>query len=163
MGRIFSTKSTASEFLNYDENENCYSAQSVNSGYSDADKVHAFEPDSTYYNYCEFAKSPDRSSSERYGYSESQIQARFAMSSISEITYRIIPNPNNGVFSVITPDASQLEVIVHDSKGAIVYQGNLVPANNSCLIDLKTAPAGLFNCSIISEGGRQSFRFIISK
>jgi hypothetical protein len=122
--------------------------------------LHAFEPDSNYYNYCEYAKRPDRESSERTSnLQQSQSKAKFNEHS----EYKIIPNPNNGLFSLYCPDNSGLLIQIYDNTGIKVFEINSKPSQSVVEFNLGTCANGVYNLTITTEISRQNIRFTITK
>jgi hypothetical protein len=123
--------------------------------------LHAFEPDSSYYNYCEFAKKPDRESSERNSNAQQNQVKENAIS--SNLEYKVIPNPNNGSFSLLCPDDSNITIIIYDSKGGKVYELVAKPSQSIVNIDLDNSASGIYNMIITAEKIRNSIKFAITK
>jgi hypothetical protein len=123
--------------------------------------LHAFEPDSAYYNSCEFAKKPDRESSERFPQEQEFIKQEKGMNKISD--YRLIPNPNNGLFSLFCPDDSIITLSVYDSKGRNLFEQIDSPNHAIITINMSNFSNGIYNLIITSGKNRHNLKFVISK
>lgn len=123
--------------------------------------LHAFEPDSNYYNYCEFAKRPDRESSER----NSNMQENNTKENLSFINldYKVIPNPNNGEFSILCPDNSNINLKIYDNKGAKIFDQAARPNQNVITINLNNLSPGIYNLVIINAITIKNIKFAITK
>ena len=121
---------------------------------------HAFEPDSTYYNYCEFAKNPNRESSERRTQEQDKTKHLSKNNGITD--YKLIPNPNNGIFSLYCPVDSNVKLVVYDSKGQIVLQQFTKPNKSVISFDISSSANGMYQILISGPMGISTLRFIIS-
>jgi hypothetical protein len=123
--------------------------------------LHAFEPDSNYYNYCEFAKRPDRETSERFAQEQENIKQQNNISKISG--YKLIPNPNNGLFSLFCSEDLAITLKVYDSKGRNVFEQFASPNQGVLNINLTHFSNGIYNMVITNEKNNVNLRFIILK
>jgi hypothetical protein len=122
--------------------------------------LNAFEPDSTFYNYCEYAKKPDRASSERNSLSQNQVKDNTINTNFE---YKVIPNPNNGTFSLLCPDNSNIMVKIYDSKGAKVFEQSANPSQHILNIDIDNSSHGIYNLLITTESKNYSIKFAVTK
>jgi hypothetical protein len=75
-------------------------------------------------------------------------------------TLEIMPNPNDGLFS-ITSNIINAQLEITNLQGAIVYQENLLQVVNN--IDLQTIPAGMYFVKLNHSTGSISKKIIIKK
>lgn len=124
--------------------------------------LHAFEPHNNYYNYCEFAKRPNRTSSDRHSNVEQNQAIDNPVSDANlNMSYKVIPNPNNGTFSLLCPDNSNISLTIYDNKGTKVYDHFIKPSQSVLNIDLGNTSKGLYNLVITTEKTRQNIKFAI--
>jgi hypothetical protein len=121
--------------------------------------LHRFEPDSNYYNYCEFAKRPDRPTSERN--SVNQNSKTFGKNSNIIMAYKLMPNPNNGAFQILCPNNDEIFLCIYDGKGNIILENKTIPNNNIVNIKLGKVSTGLYNLIINSGNSIISFKVSI--
>ncbi len=82
----------------------------------------------------------------------------------NEIQFTIFPNPNQGVFEILLPEAIQnAEYQVQDVNGKIYYHEQLLNPVSSLNFDLKGLPAGMYSIRIIQAGSTSNRKFIITK
>jgi hypothetical protein len=110
--------------------------------------LHAFEPERDYMNSCEFAKNPQRKSSERHAINNN-MQQDFTSENYS--TYQIVPNPNNGKFNLRCPDNEQFSYTIYDSKGSIINKGNAKSLGYIFSMDLPNLSNGIYNLIITNS------------
>lgn len=75
------------------------------------------------------------------------------------INFNLYPNPNNGVFNLVTESNSQVmgQLIIYDTKGQLLYQESLLieEGKKSMNIDLSSISKGLYFVKV--QAGTQSF------
>lgn len=123
--------------------------------------LHAFEPDSTYYNYCEFAKKPDRESAERKAKESKRIDQPNTINIPTEFV--LIPNPNNGTFKLICSEEENIHLLIFDGKGGQIFEQEVVSRNKVVDIDVSNHSPGIYNLTVISSSERKNIRFVINK
>jgi len=111
--------------------------------------LHAFEPDSNYYNYCEFAKRTDRTSNER----NSNIQQNQYNENtfVNNMQYNVIPNPNNGTFELLTSSNNPITCEISDMAGRIITNGYYKPVGNMVLFSLGNLTKGMYHLKVIDN------------
>jgi hypothetical protein len=77
------------------------------------------------------------------------------------MSYKVIPNPNNGTFSLLCPDNSNISLAIYDNKGTKVYDHFIKPSQSVLNIDLGNTSKGLYNLVITTEKTRQNIKFAI--
>ena len=143
-------------------NRKAHSVNSVNPGYSDSDNLHAFEPDGTYYNYCEFAKRPDRTSSERMAQGENDMFNKHGIENIDgAMDFKLIPNPNDGRFVLHCTDNGALDIRILDSMGREVHRMQCVPVGKQLSFNLDGLAKGIYFLSVRHANGLRTIRFSI--
>ena len=126
--------------------------------------LHSFDPVKDYYNYCEFAKSPYRESSDRHSNNQqNQVIDKPVSVSNTNGVYKVIPNPNNGIFSLTCPNNSNINIKIYDSKGAKVYEQSAMPNQHVVYIDLSSSLQGIYNMAITSNNDYFNIKFAITK
>jgi hypothetical protein len=120
--------------------------------------LHAFEPDSAYYNYCEFVKRPDRESSDR----NENMQMRSENIGNKNENFQLYPNPNNGKFNLVTSTNNEFYVLVCDVFGSSVIQMTTKATNGHLSIDMTQYSKGVYNIIIIDDNCIHNIRFTIS-
>jgi hypothetical protein len=124
--------------------------------------LHAFEPDITYYNCCEFAKPPDRTSSERMAQNESELLKKQALEYASaSLDYKLVPNPNDGRFILHCTDNSALDIRILDNMGREVHRMYGMPVENQLHFNLDSMAKGIYLLSIRDANGLKTIRFSI--
>jgi|688.fasta_scaffold430967_2 hypothetical protein len=124
--------------------------------------VHAFEPDSNYYNYCEFAKRPDRTSSERMAQEENnKFNTQSTVNIDDEMDFKLIPNPNDGRFVLHCTDIVPLDIHIMDNMGREVHSMYGVPVENQIIFNLEGLAKGIYLLSIHYANDRKTIRFSI--
>jgi hypothetical protein len=122
--------------------------------------LHAFEPENTYYNYCEFAKPPDRTSSERMAQNESELLKKQALEYASvSLNYKLVPNPNDGRFILHCTANSALDIHILDNMGREVHRMHGVPVENQLHFNLDGMAKGIYLLSIRDANGLKTIRF----
>jgi hypothetical protein len=119
--------------------------------------LHGIEPDSNYYNYCEFVKKPDRESSERNANEHLARENTFR----NNLDYILMPNPNNGAFQIWCPDNKPVAYSIYDSKGNKVVENIAYPTSNIISIRLNDVSSGLYNVVIATSSKRISFKMSV--
>ena len=119
-----------------------------------------FEPDVNYYNPCEFSKRPNRENSERLSKEVSGQNSVLFPQRMNN--GKLVPNPNNGQFSVICPVDLLFNLAVYDSKGQRVIEQSTMPVNGTIHVDMTGFSPGIYNMILTGEVNRESFKFIIS-
>ena len=121
--------------------------------------LHSVEPEKDYVNYCEIAKKPERTSSERRAKNNTK-ELGFMVESYT--AYQIVPNPNNGNFTLQCPNNQGFSYSVYDAKGSIVNNGKEAPNANSVSLNLSNLSKGLYNLVITNDyNERVSLKFNI--
>lgn len=123
--------------------------------------LHHFEPEVNYYHYCEFAKRPDRQNSERLSKNQENSKEPDKTGGITE--YKLFPNPNNGLFSLFCPNQSATNLVVYNSQGQSVMEGDMVPHKGLINIDMSGFSQGIYTLRFSAENQMGSIRFVISK
>jgi hypothetical protein len=123
--------------------------------------LHQFEPDSNYYNYCEFSKRPDRQSNARTE-SENKNEKNSA-SNNAKISYNIVPNPNNGSFMLNCPNDEQVELKLINSSGQIIEVGRYKPMNGVINLQFMGAPQGVYFLKIQSANSVEIIKLILQQ
>jgi hypothetical protein len=123
--------------------------------------LHQFEPDSNYYNYCEFSKRPDRQSNARTE-SENKTEKNSA-SNNAKISYNIVPNPNNGSFMLNCPNDEQVELKLINSSGQIIEVGRYKPMNGVINLQFMGAPQGVYFLKIQSANSVEIIKLILQQ
>jgi len=77
--------------------------------------------------------------------------------------FKVFPNPNNGTFSLLCPDNSNISLAIYDNKGTNVYDHFIKPSQSILNIDLGNSPKGLYNLVITTENTRQNIKIAILK
>jgi hypothetical protein len=60
----------------------------------------------------------------------------------TESDLKIYPNPNNGIFSLLSPDGNQKSVIIYDMMGKVVYTSET--SSEEITIDISDEPKGVY-------------------
>ena len=110
--------------------------------------LHSFDPVKDYYNYCEFAKNPRRSSNERLSgnHENLQIESDYRTNEpFINSGYKIIPNPNDGTFRLYCNSNELIKCELYDISGRIVESGNYKPSANAVLFHLDYLPKGIYH------------------
>jgi hypothetical protein len=124
--------------------------------------LHAFEPDSTYYNYCEFAKRPDRTTSERIAQEENNKFNKHEIENIEgAMDFKLIPNPNDGRFVLHCTDIGPFDIHIMDNMGRVVHRMNGMPVENQINFNLDGWAKGIYLLSIHYVKGLKTIRFSI--
>ncbi len=78
---------------------------------------------------------------------------------------KIIPNPNNGIFSVQRENVSTkpVNVLIYNQFGQLVYSQNNLLSDNSIDINLNHLNAGVYRLQVIDERAISSQSLIIAK
>jgi hypothetical protein len=122
--------------------------------------LHAFEPDSNYYNYCEFAKRPNRTSNERN--SNVQPNASIEKSLELNLAYKVIPNPNNGTFELLTSSNNSITCEISDMAGRIIERGNFKPTNYKIAFNFNGQTRGVYNLKVIDNTKVTTIKIVIN-
>jgi hypothetical protein len=122
--------------------------------------LHAFEPDSNYYNYCEFAKTTNRISNER----NSNIQEIISKENTfaNDLEYKVIPNPNNGTFELLTNSNDIITCEISDMAGRIFENGNYKPIGNKIQFGLSNLTKGIYHLKVIDLSRVTTFKIVIN-
>lgn len=127
--------------------------------------MHNFEPDSNYYNYCEFAKSPFRNSNERVTVNQqnqnldSKNEQNFSMDN-SE--YKIIPNPNLGNFSLLCYSSLPILCELIDLSGRLIFSRKYSPVENRVQFHLSHLPKGVYNLRVVDDNKVSVLKILIN-
>jgi hypothetical protein len=74
-------------------------------------------------------------------------------------TFRLYPNPSIGIFNIEWNSDAQVDVLISDISGRIVYKCFNLPGVDSIIqVDL---PAGIYAVNVILEGGDLTEKLII--
>jgi hypothetical protein len=118
--------------------------------------LHSVEPEKDYYNYCEFAKDPKRTSNARIAsqtennepivFDEQQTNIAFA-------NYQIVPNPNNGNFALNCISNETLLCEITDFTGRIILSKSFKPINGSISFNNLSISKGIYSLRVLSISG----------
>lgn len=76
-------------------------------------------------------------------------------------TFKIYPNPNNGIFTIKRNENTPSNIIVYDMLGKVIYQKDN-ETKKEVKVDLSTINKGVYFLSIISENERIVERLVIN-
>jgi len=124
--------------------------------------LHAFEPERNYMNSCEFAKNPERKSSERKANNSGTAINEFNYdSNIIVNEYLLSPNPNNGICKLKCPNNSSLIYELADVSGKINFSGFIKPSDNSFEFNFSGISKGIYSLKLISENNSKIIKMVI--
>jgi len=124
--------------------------------------LHNFEPDSNYYNFCEFAKRPDRQSNARKVDNFNLPEKKEPSESVNK-SYSIVPNPNNGSFRLNCPNDKCIQVEIMNSAGQVVEVNQYKPMNGVVHLELRDFMHGIYFFRIISANYVENLKFILQR
>jgi len=81
------------------------------------------------------------------------------VNTLSDNVFAIYPNPNDGVFSIITTSNSNSQITISDVSGKVVYNTNT--SLNSVSVDLSDINKGIYIVKVTNETGVNVERIII--
>ncbi len=81
------------------------------------------------------------------------------INNISNNTFTIYPNPNNGVFNIVTTNNASNKITITDISGKLVYENNT--NTNNILVDLNNVNKGIYFVKIFNEAGVKIEKIII--
>jgi hypothetical protein len=124
--------------------------------------LHGFDPKTDYYNYCEFAKDPRRTSNERLSGNQQNESSNenFIINLDSE--YQIVPNPNDGTFRLNCNSKESIKCELYDVSGRIIESGNYKPAGNSILFNFDYLPKGMYHLKVINNEKAVTLKIIFN-
>ena len=82
-----------------------------------------------------------------------------SINNISNNTFAIYPNPNNGVFNIVTTNNASNKITITDISGKLVYENNT--NTNNILVDLNNVNKGIYFVKIFNEAGVKIEKIII--
>jgi len=81
------------------------------------------------------------------------------INNISNNTFTIYPNPNNGVFNIVTTNNASNRITITDVSGKLVYENNT--NSNNILVDLNNVNKGIYFVKVFNETGVEIEKIII--
>ena len=91
-----------------------------------------------------------------------QRQTNKCHSAKSRAAAEIVPNPNNGNFTLRCPDNEPFTYTVYDSRGSIIFNGKSIPASSIVLMELPYLTKGIYNFVITTNKIVVSLKFNIN-
>ncbi|MCC6370230.1 MAG: T9SS type A sorting domain-containing protein [Bacteroidia bacterium] len=89
-----------------------------------------------------------------------------AESNYQQLSLMLVPNPSEGVFSILmrSGNGKNVNVKVYNSLGEVIYTQNNSQLNeNSISINLSNQPAGIYTVQIENEGKKAVKRLVLNK
>lgn len=72
----------------------------------------------------------------------------------------IIPNPNNGIFRIVTTDLKGSTLTIFNAIGEIIYQSTIV--NPQSDLDLSNQPSGIYFLHINGENKSSTKKIVLT-
>ena len=80
---------------------------------------------------------------------------------LSEVGFKLVPNPNNGVFTLEFADNEKRDISITNILGSVITE--FENQSQQRLVDLSSQPAGIYIVSVKQSGQQKQLRFVIDK
>ncbi|MCF6184158.1 MAG: T9SS type A sorting domain-containing protein [Bacteroidales bacterium] len=74
--------------------------------------------------------------------------------------FKILPNPNNGIFAIATDEENMDEIITYDFQGREVKHIKNDKIGDTCIIDISNESNGIYVIKVINKKGSSTKKFI---
>ena len=97
----------------------------------------------------------------KYSFTQKNVTDNTAIRELEGVKlFEVYPNPSTNFISLVTDSKMELQVIITDISGKLVYENQVGQGFNKKQIAVDQLPAGVYNVSITSENGISSQKFI---
>jgi len=74
---------------------------------------------------------------------------------------RVVPNPNNGVFQLISANDKLINCTLIDLKGRVIYTSNINTTNNTYSFNFSGITKGLYNLRLVNKTDVLNLKLVI--
>ena len=78
------------------------------------------------------------------------------------MAYKVIPNPNNGTFELLTSSNNSITCEISDMAGRIIERGNFKPTNYKIAFNFNGQTRGVYNLKVIDNTKVTTIKIVIN-
>jgi hypothetical protein len=122
----------------------------------------AFEPNVNYFNSCEVTPAPAKKDGLPAVDQSAELLAALENNKGTVTEYKVIPNPNNGTFQLLSSSNEAINCEISDIAGRIIESGNYKPNANVVQFSLNGLNKGIYHLKVVDNTKITTIKIVIN-